>query len=165
MIGHETTMSIIFTFVNFGALVALGIYLFRRYSLADIKQAIADKFALMDQLKDRKDTLRLQQRELEHQLADQEALSKELLIKLDRWKQAHQHMVEERQQEQEQIYQSNRVHLEKQALYNARNRVYKQIMPLALERATKELTEHFAGEGKSYIKSIVHSIEREVHDN
>lgn len=78
-------VSIIFRVINFGLVVGLTIYIFRKKFLGQIRSKILQKEIFWKNLHNNKDVLINQQKDLEHDINWQDAYAQQLCVKIDQW--------------------------------------------------------------------------------
>lgn len=155
-------ISIAFRLINFGALIALGVYLFKRHVLSSIQLHIAKREQKLVDLSLQNHLLKEQAKAMESNLADQRTVSHQLLQKIDLWSTLVAQYAQEREQEKnsyeqalvrKMILQSNCIEI-----HDAQR---KALLP-AIEQARAELKRHYEAEslGRSFITEIVVHMEK-----
>lgn len=162
MFEHETLVSFVFRWLNFGILVGLGVYFFKRYGLLAIKERMATHDELLNQLQHRKEALKGNQRALERQSEEQELLCTQLGAKIERWYTVVEQRAQQQRMEQEQQQEKIVKRVALQTDYKQKKHAYKQVMPQVLQQATAQLQDQFASEqtGQQFIVRLIEDMER-----
>lgn len=153
---HESWVSIAFRFINFGVLLGLAYYLYKRYFKNRIDDKMTQKEALLKGLEEQGYFLEGKAHDLEMQLKEQEYRGNFLKEKMQDWTDAvvqlqHKHQEEQRlyaTQAATRVTKKNRL-LEQKVLQ-------KEVLPGVLAQAQTELIKKFANDAES--KRYVHDI-------
>lgn len=153
---HEMS-SIFFRLLNFGVLVALGVYIFYKYMLNGIQQKIAQQKALHENKERQKELLHEENEKIKQSIVVQAQLGEALLYKVIQWSEqveleraARKKNYEKLRVQQEKKDEIRRAQLELDALK-------KTVIPVAVEKARNELVQKFAVEnnGEHYLNSLM----------
>ena len=160
---HATEIvSVIFRLINFGAFICVGVYLFKKHVLAGIKLQITKRQQKLADLALQNQLLKEQAKSMDLAFAQQEAVYRELMHKIDLWKNMVAHRASERDQERigRQQVLTERVH-KQQAYIQLRDAQQRALLP-AIERARELLEVHYAAMplGNSYMADIVKHMEK-----
>ncbi len=162
MFEHETILSLIFLVLNFGVLIALGIYLFKRYGLAGIKERIRSEEESLQRLHERKEQLGYDNRMLTEQLVLQDVECVDLGNKIERWHSAYEREQHARYQELAILKERVTKKIEMQEQTVALDFLTKKVVPKAIEEATVKLGQQFASpqEGRQFLTQLIAYMER-----
>lgn len=159
---HSSLLSIIFRLINFGVLIGIGYYLFKKYFKNGIDEKIVQKEAVVKGLEEQGYFLEAKVIHLENQRREQEKYAALMRQKIDDWRIAVAAQNNKKQEEMrvsadriaEQVARIN------QTLQHERWR--KTVLPRALADAKKKLTEQFSDSksAQSYIYDTVNHLER-----
>ncbi len=153
---HESWVSIAFRLINFGVLIGLAYYLYKRYFKNRIDDKMTQKEALLKGLEEQGYFLEGKAHDLEIQLKEQEYRGNRLKEKMREWADAvaqlqHKHQEEQRlyaTQAASRVIKKNKL-LEQKVLH-------KEVLPGVLAQAQTELMKQFANDAQS--KRYVHDI-------
>ena len=162
MFEGETVLSIFFKLLNFGILIGLGVYVFKRYLLPSIGQEIAENQEALQQLQRNNEQLKEDQKKVEARLDEQAALCLSLGSKIERWKLAHDNHLRRQQESCQQLRQKieKKVAVQEQNL--AREMLNKKVLPGAIVQAQELLQKTYESEseGRQYILHVMKYLER-----
>src|SRR5436190_18701288 len=133
MLAGETTVSIFFKLLNFAVLIGLFVYLIKRYFWHVVKDQLAAQEGIVLDLKQQKEQLRVDQRTLDHAMANQKALALELDAKIALWRVAFEKKIDQEKQNRENHHLLLIKKVEIQNQHVALKALQQQIIPKALE--------------------------------
>jgi hypothetical protein len=134
----------IFHIINFGLLIALGVYAFKRYALSSLRQEMTTEELAHAALQKRLDSLKKQESHLLLAAQHQKALYEDQLKKIDIWRAATAVIEQEHQARLRVIAEkTNKRHCDKWE-YQQRAAIEAMVMPRALAGAERELIQLFA---------------------
>ena len=155
---HNTTiMAATFKLINFSVVVYLFVYLFRRYVLAWVYAAIAEKKKIVDDLEHTVNVLHAEHESVDRHMQEQDAMHHELMEKLERWN----NRVESAQKQYALKAEKQRALLERTAEIRASARVMiqveKTVFPKVLQTATERLETKYANEqeGHAFLAAMI----------
>ena len=155
-------VSIIFRLINFGGLIALGAYLFKRFALSDIQLQISKKQQRLADLSLQNQLLKEQAKAMDFTLAEQQSVSRGLLQKIDLWQSLVSHHMVERDQEKasRQLLLAQKTKIQQD--YIALQDVQKKALLPAINKARVALIADYQAMplGQSYIEYIVKKMEK-----
>lgn len=160
---HTTNIvAIVFRLINFGAFIALAVYLFKNYALSGITLQISKRQQKLADLALQNQRLKEQTKTTESSIANEQTVSHGLLQKIDLWKTlVSQHMLE-RDQEKESRESAlvNKVK-HQQTYIELRDAQKKALLP-AIEKAREALMVNYTAQplGQSFINTIVKHMEK-----
>lgn len=142
-------ISIFFRLLNFGLLIALFIYLYKRYIAQTLADSMQTQRALQNALEQERDILGEKQTILDMNMQAQEALRVVLMQKIELWKSSfmserQKHLVEKESLEKR-LAEKMDVRKEQYTIEQAQQR----ILPLAIEKARQQLEKTFESAQKS----------------
>lgn len=154
-------MTLVFHLINFSLTIALGVYLFRKYMLSDMRQEMAAHELLYISLKKRLESLKKQEQSLEQARVHQTLLYQDLVHKMDRWKEA----IVERHQKETFVYaiQQERMRERLMQQQHALQELFmkREVLPRALADAKLELVRSFSSdEQEDYNERIIHFMQK-----
>lgn len=155
-------VSIVFRLLNFGALIALGIYLFKRYLLGSITLQIAKRQQKLADLSLQNQLLKDQTKAMDFTFAEQQAVSRVLLQKIDVWKALVSQRMLERDQEKVMYESALAQRMKTQQAYLALCSAQKRALLPAIDKAREALIVNYnaAPLGQSFISEIVKHMEK-----
>lgn len=155
-------VSIIFRLINFVALIGLFFYLFKQYVLQTVTLQISKKNQKLADLALQNQLLKEQTKAMDFAIAEQQALSRGLLQKIELWRTLVTHYAVARNEEKKRYELSIADRTRKQELFIELKDVEKRALVPALEKVTNILEERYASKaaGQSYITTIVHHLEK-----
>ncbi len=143
MLSSKYILTIIFRLINFGALIALSVYLFKRYALPSFKLKIHEKQARLDDLNAQHTLLARDDRLLERALIDDRKHQEYLTQRVMAWKakiaRDRERFIQERQKRSELLQKRTALQDE----YVQKNRLRELILPAALEQARGQLISQY----------------------
>jgi len=153
-------IDLLFAFINFAILVALGVYGYSAYAAPGIRHAIQQEQAEHDQLIAQRTQLREVCRGIEERISEQEKQYHELYDLMTQWSYA----VQESRRERERVYHEIREHVRdkrnRQRAYRAQRHALQYYIPRAFHDAEQQMRHMYHGErGISYIKQVVNRVE------
>ena len=155
-------VSIIFRLINCAALIGLGFYLFKQYMLQTIKLHISKKNQKLADLALQNQLLKEQAKSMDFAIAEQQALSRGLLQKIELWRTLVAHYITQRNEEKKryELALANKAH--KQKLFIELKDLEKRALLPALEKAANIVEDRYASTaaGQSFIAAIVHNLEK-----
>ncbi len=164
MFWNETIIAIIFRLVNFAVLIALFIYLFKKYALSTITNRVAQKEALLQALYNQQQLLEKQQYALDNHVDQEAALCAELKEKVSQWKDLIDQKIVMREQER-----VNRIELlEKKTKYYVQSYAIsianKRILTASGQQAQQSLAKQFVDKkvGQDFIQPIIDFMRKDI---
>jgi F0F1-type ATP synthase membrane subunit b/b' len=142
MLNSETIISIFFKILNFGVLIGLGVYIFKRYFVQNINDQIDAKQNMIAQLQGNNQALKQEEHDIAHAAEQQHQLSEQLVQKIALWRAAHTHEMARKKAEYEEIYKNRIKKIAKQEEIYALDVVQKKVVPSAIEQAREMLQQH-----------------------
>jgi F0F1-type ATP synthase membrane subunit b/b' len=155
-------VSFIFRVLNFAALAALVIYIFRSRFLAQMKSKIREKEVFWQNLKNNKTTLVKQQKELDEEIAWQDSYAQELLAKINKWHE-QVHILYDLEKKKHSVYS---LQIEQRALtqekYYQLQILVSHVAACAFQRAQEDLSIMFSDETKAsaYLDKLIMSLQK-----
>jgi hypothetical protein len=146
----------IFALINAAIVIGAGIYVFRRFLMPTIQDAIKIRLLFVKNLHNTHSQLKIEQEKLDQDIKIQEKVCKELAAKIKRWKEAFETaMVNEI--EKENIYREHLVAKFRVQLANSAIEIaQKQIAPRLVHVLDKELSDYY--ENKEHTQEYIHYI-------
>ncbi len=157
MIFAEQVTIVFFRLINFGVLIGLGWYLAKKHLLPIIRQQLAAYVAYFNGLRKTHRMLKQEQRVIAYAIDEDCKEQAELKERVMSWKaQVHEHneqLYQEREQRRQVLQKSISLQVKQVAQY----RLYKAVMPEAMQEARRQLTQQFAQEGaqQRVLRSII----------
>lgn len=164
MFWNETIIAIIFRLVNFAVLIALFIYLFKKYALLTITNRVAQKEALLQALYNQQQLLEKQQYALDKHVDQEAALCAELKEKVSRWKDLIDQKIVMREQERvnhiELLEKKTKYHVKSYAVSIAN----KRILTASGQQAQQSLVKQFVDKkvGQDFIQPIIDFMRKDI---
>lgn len=160
---HDSSfISIFFRVANFGILLAVGYYLYRKYMKASLEEQINQKEAILKGLEEQGYFLEGKVEDLDDQRRMQERHAKLLMQKVDEW---HNAIISENHkiQEENRLFaarNAGRIALKNK--YIIQHALQQQTAPLIMRSAQERLQHEFAHatKGTEYIHDIITMIKR-----
>lgn len=149
-----------FRLLNFGILVALGVWVFYKYVYSLASDQIAERESFVNGLLQQNAALTGKQRKVEEQIAQQALLYKYLSQRVLLWQDEYNKQCTGMHAEQEQNRVVNRQRLKKRAELHEFNERYKQIVVHALDAAERELVVN-NGRAGDFLDRVVASLKKE----
>ena len=143
MCVHEELLAIIFRLVNFGILIFLCVYAFRRYLLPMLKDQMRQEQEEQNNRQERHKEIRKQEKILTTFSDDQEKLCVLLQERVHRWQQVEDDLMHKRELEKEKRIVFLKERVVSQELEFARQQMLHAIIPKAIESAQDELQKKF----------------------
>lgn len=154
--------TILFKLINFGALIALGVYLFRKLALSDIQLHIVKREQKIADLSLQNQLLKEQAKAMDITLADQQSQGQELLKKIDLWQSFVAHQLHEAEEENHtrELVLSHKVKMQHDFLQLA-DAQRKALLP-AIDKARGVLAVRYqaVAPGQAYMNEIMHYLEK-----
>ena len=157
MYGSKEIVSIIFRFLNFAAFIALIVYLFKNYALDQIKEKIAEKFALFKGLETQRKDLINQNQVAKKEIEDQDDLFALLQKKIKTWNNSCRQATKEKNEELASIKEYHKVRLEQQSANIKQQRLLKKVLPGVITNTYQQLEQKFSKkeESQKFLKDII----------
>lgn len=161
MFDNTSIIDLLFRFINFGILIALGVYGFKRYALTQIRQAIAEKDAQKDHLHQAQTKAQRALETINHALRNQQIENEYLLSRVTAWELA---IEKEREEKKQQAVVQEKL-LREQATQKAhaleRMRLYQEVIPAARAKAHQELEKYFTTEHhqQEFLQNVIMTLE------
>lgn len=154
---NEFIVAVIFRLLNFAGLIALFVYLFKKYALEVIAICIVQQESLVRALFNRQDELEVEQRALDEQVVYEAQLCAELKEKIAQWKNlvdqdlaAREHVRADRIKL---LSQHAHQHAQNYAMNKAKRQVLSQVSTHVRDTMTKQFTD--AKEGQKFLEPII----------
>lgn len=148
--------TIIFKFLNFAALIALALYIFKKYFLHDIKEKISDKDKYEADLTHEIITLESSGSNLSDQIIKQEKLCQYLIDKTNQWNAVFQQDLKTQLEHKNKISQQMCDRTERQSQALSQERVMTHVLPQAVNKALENLKQIYRQSEQNTI--FVHAI-------
>jgi len=161
MFGDISWLNIGFRLLNFGVVIAVGYYLYRRYMYAQVEQTIQEQETLQTGLEELGSILEGQIAELDDELLSQDRYAARLKAKVMEWQQAVARQQEKEQERRELQQQRLYEHMQQLSVYAAQ-RTQRRMLEQAIIKAEQRLKERFSSpaEQQRYISEIFSTLER-----
>jgi hypothetical protein len=143
MFAGESIISIVFRFLNFGVLLGLAVYAFRRYANPFLRAQIGAKDAALYALKQQRDELKSQVRVLELQAHQHDAQRLSMRLKLERWQEVWQSQERLRYEEKQRLTTLLTKKAELQAQTRMLDQLQRNIFPAVLAQSRTALQNYF----------------------
>ena len=137
-------IAVLFKFINFAAVIGVGVYLYKRYAPSMIYQKIDEKKELLDGLAQENLTLTNAQSVISQEIKNQEELKHLLHQKIELWNRMFAKQASIREQEKELVEKKLKLKAVKQSAYLAELYVQKITLPLARQDALNFLQTEYA---------------------
>ena len=143
MFTNIPLVAVIFRFINFFALIALGIFFFKRYVLTDILLKIAQKKAYLETLFAQQAMLEKEQLILNEYLKEDAQLCEKFKMKIDEWKSViiQEHAIQD--QEYLRLQETLKQRALNRALYKKETETKKAVIDSVVARLENSLTDYF----------------------
>jgi len=153
----EDIVSILFRFINFGLICALISYIAKKNVIPQAKQKIAEKQAALHEMDAQNKQLLGRQKELEHEIAAQELMCKDLYDQIKVWSISFDQRQKEFSEKQERLAQLAQKRLQDQAKRKMDAATNDVVLSRALERAQQDLIDFFSSEkeGRTFNAEVV----------
>ncbi len=144
MITYDLFVDIIFRVLNFGVLIGLGIYIFKKYLKDTLLKEMLNKQRAMDGLQQERDALMLQNKKVSHTVRTEQKKYEALQKKIEQWTD-----VVEKERAKRSFEKNDRIRvLKKNAQYRVQQirqeQLVKRVMPRALDEAKTKLQKLFS---------------------
>lgn len=160
MFINQVVIAVVFRLLNFGIVVGLAFYLFRKYGLPVVYTMMAEKDAKKEFLLSQQLLLEQKQRELDDLIGHDLALSESIKLKVNEWRD-----IAEKEQlirEQDRLKRSELLHIKKRKKSEllAQTRLQEAVAAAVLADLQKSLTHHFENNdaASEYLDSMVQII-------
>ena len=155
-------VSIVFILINFGVLIGLGIFLFKKYVLSSITLQISKRQQKLADLALQTQLLKEQAKRMDFTIAEQSLVSHGLLQKIDLWKTLVSQSMLEREQKKVERELVLVQKMKTQQLYIELHYAQKKALLPAIEKAKEVLVNHYKAMplGQSFIIEIVKHMEK-----
>jgi len=163
MLIHEELLAVIFRLVNFGVLVFISVYLFKRYVLPFVNDQMKNELAEDMAIKDRHKEIRQQEKAVAAFAQEQDKACRMLKEKVHRWRRVQDDYVHRRAQERERRIRYLNDRVARQELEFAQQKVMKEALPQAVANARQSLQHKFSllDQRRLYINEIIAQISKE----
>ena len=164
MFVHEELLSIIFRLANFGILVFICVYLFKRYILPTIKDQMYREQEEQHTIKDRHKEIRKQEKIVAAFAYDQEKLCRILQERVNRWRRVQEDHGEKREQEKERRMRFLQDRVMRQEQGFEQQQMLRSIVPRAINTVEHTLQETFKSpeQGHKYTQDIIKQLRKEI---
>lgn len=159
---NSVSIAFIFKLINFGIVIGLVVYVYRRYAAPSLAQSMFEQHKKTQSLEHTIDDLQDEQRQIEQDIADDKALGMRLQRTVRQW---HEHVAQVRmhkQHEQQKIVQRITDKRQQQAAIYHKKVQYQYVFPRAYGLAKQELTERYVqpASHEAYMRAILDTMER-----
>lgn len=160
----KTVISIIFRIINFSLIIALFVYLFRTYVVTMIKEAIQRDDALEQERHRKKKSLEHEVKLLDKQMQEQAHLCDHLMKKVKQWDEIFKENEHSKAKEQKTIQEEIQKKMNVQVEQIEKRRVYKQVVPQALDKARNELEAKYKEKenGEHFLNYLMRFMEQNI---
>lgn len=164
MFAYEQLINIFFKLLNFGALMALLVFLFRRYILTSVVQEIAVERREEEGKYKQVVNLDKKGKELAIVALSQEHEMRVLLDRAQQWRAVVELEQEKLRHTQQMYYDAAFVQQEKQRQAAETERVMKIVVPQAVQAAQGSLITMFADEkrGRDYLQALLAAMKKSL---
>lgn len=154
---NEAIIAITFRLLNFAVLIALFIYIFKKYILPTILIRIGQKEALLRQLFNKQQALEQEQYALGETVAKEAQLCAELKKKVQQWKKEVDQEFAERTKEKTEGIKQLKQKTQQRAQWYGNNKIKKEVLTAATAQAKVSLKKQFADpkKGHNFIQPII----------
>ncbi len=154
---------IVFRLLNFGVLIALFAYFFKKYALQVVHIRIAQKESVMKTLQSQQIQLEQKKSELDQNIDEQMQECTELKKKMDQWNENIKQEVLIRMQEREHILKKITKYSQKRTEYYALDQIKKRVGYKAIEQTYITLKQQFSDEkkGTAFLGTIIKFVEQD----
>ncbi len=157
MIAVENIVGIVFRVINFGVLIGLAVYFFKKHALPIIKQQIADKQAFIVSLHNQEQMLEQEKEEVTKRIIEDEQQWMHLKDTFDQWRTTVSQVYAEHEKERQQRIRTLQDRAENRMQQVTSMRLSVRVFPQALEQAGAELQKYYADaqQADQFIKRII----------
>ena len=157
MIMHESIVAILFRLFNFGVLIGVFGYLFKKYVLVGIRTRMAEKKRYLQSLNERKDELAQEHQMIVQRMGQEHELGQQLKKKVDNWAQEVAKKHEVREQEKHSYAQSLQERMKVRVQHLTAEHINKRVVSTVLERTQVRLAHDFTDEhrARTFLASII----------
>lgn len=164
MFINQVIIAVVFRLINFGIVVGLATYLFRKYGLSIVDAMMAQKDAEKELLLSQQLLLEQKQAELDNLINQDVLLRESLKLKVNEWKDVAE---KERIVREKYLLKRNEmlaIKRRKKAELLAQVHLQKTVATAVLVDLQKSLTDRFEKDeaGQAYLDSMVHAINERV---
>lgn len=158
-------VDLIFYFINLFILIFLGVFIFKRFFLASLKNGIMQDILYKSELKNKHKELIVAQKNLDETIADQELKYKSLKLKVDKWKEFFDKNKIYQQVQKEKLLQIYQEKILIQTEYHALHNLRKQVAPAVAQNLKHELELYFANENNAYkyLDNIINTFDKQSY--
>ena len=162
MLESSSWVSTLFRVVNFGFLILLATYIFRRYLKNRVEEKITQKEAVLKGLEEQGYFLEGRAYDLDEQLQKQEMKAIDLKQKIDEWNIQVLAQKNKRQEEYKINALSSAQRIIKKNEYLAQWQWRLQVLPDALKKTEAQLLEQFEDQSRNeaYVHDVVRYLEK-----
>ena len=155
-------IDLFFTLLNFSIIVGLGVYGVVRYILPRLKSGMEQEKQLERALHADHHYLLGDQKQVEADLATQEAASVDFFNKINQWKATVHKQLSKRKTEQRAMQEEVAKRLERQSYYYRLKCMYQEVTPLVVTMVEQDLRSHFSDEqvGHAYVQRLLKGLKR-----
>lgn len=161
---HEELLSVIFRLVNFGVLLFVCAYFFRRYILPDLQAQMVHEEQESIRIQERHREIEHQEKSVENFSQSQKKLCSLLQEKVNCWHAVYEKTVQHQEQEKKERMTFLQKKIKQQELVFAQKKMLHEITPKAIAVITEKMQKQFASEhhGSAYIDSIIRQLRKEI---
>jgi len=164
MFTNESWMNIFFKFLNFGALIALLVFIFRRYILPGVVQEIAQEKQQEIGMRTQVIVLDEKGKELASAAISQEHETRVLLDRAQQWQAVFMLEQEKQKHAQQVLYNAALVRKQQQVQAVESEKLMKLVLPQVVEQTRCKLIEVFDNEarGHEYVHDLLAAIKKSL---
>jgi len=157
-------VAFVFRLINFFALIYLAIYLFKKYLLNALEDAVSEQEAFKDGLKQQQGMFESRLDESKQERDDIERLGQLLKNKVDRWQESVRIKEKNMQAKKGQIHELSVRRANQQTMHLAMQTVTRLAMVKAIPQAQEKLQEYYkdAASAERYIVSTLGLLKRDT---
>lgn len=158
----ESLVSIIFRLINFGALIGLGVYVFKRYFLHDIIEKINQEGLEKESLRHQVQELDDKSNVLSGEIVEQEQLCHKLSERVEQWHHFFNEDIERKRKENQEFHAKAVERLEKQKKFLEQELMMNEVFPQAMDQIKLQLMKDFSdpAKNKNFLADIIGHIEK-----
>ncbi|MCA9770484.1 hypothetical protein KC460_03900 [Candidatus Dependentiae bacterium] len=165
MLVVSDIVAVFFRLANFAMLIALCVYLFKKYIYQSLRDQIAQKCVFIRGLENKMTALERQKDELHVQIVQQQTKCKKLMQDIAVWQQAVIHEQEKAEKERQASADEQSKRVAVQTAYLEAERLRGVVLPQAIGNAQKQLHILFqeSDAGRIFTKDILTQLQQSVH--
>lgn len=161
---YNLFVDVIFRLINFGVLIAVAMYVYKKYILASVENTMAEEEAYHNGLKQQLGALESRADEIIHEKVLLEKRGALLKNKVDLWRAEFDKAAQEREIEKQQLLAQAIIRVQKQSLNVAQATLLTKAIPIALANARAQLEKSTAhNQSADYLQTLIEGLQRETH--